>query len=368
MFQLETLWHLAYVATLLLPGAVFLCLGFRRRRGAAAFSVFFLGMLLLIAAASELVMDVAFRGGYVSRMAERVGRKMDSPAYDPRIIATEEAESGGVYWYGKETAGNIARAEKKKLKTILFLGDSITFGVHVPRDETFAGRLERAVNRGLSSPEWQSVNIAMPAYSTRDMRFVFDKFGGLLKPKIVIMSFFYDDASPYRMYNGYLFSDFVYRCGDRLCIDALPVPAGLNRVLFFSSNAYQCASYIAMKRKEQSIVLLKGKLGAWDRELGEIQKQCESIDARLLVLVFPWLGGEAPNYYESEKDRVLREYAEGRFKGRKIRYVEVKAFLAGEDYGKLRLDEAHYNAAGHALIAGNLEKYLREAGWLDPSK
>ncbi len=65
---------------------------------------------------------------------------------------------------------NPARAEEKKPEAILFLGDSVTFGVGVPEEKTFVGMFRH------SAPEITVYNSAVVGFSIPDYQRVVDNF------------------------------------------------------------------------------------------------------------------------------------------------------------------------------------------------
>ena len=73
---------------------------------------------------------------------------------------------------------------------ILVLGDSFTFGVGVPMEDTYPKVLEKMLNAHKSSIRYEVINTGVPGYNTDQEYYYFVKEGISLEPDLVIVGFF----------------------------------------------------------------------------------------------------------------------------------------------------------------------------------
>ena len=79
---------------------------------------------------------------------------------------------------------------------ILMLGDSVTFGWGVRIEETPSKLLEDLLNSGLASPRYEVINSGVGNYNTAmEVAYFLDR-GQALKPDIVVLNYFINDAEP----------------------------------------------------------------------------------------------------------------------------------------------------------------------------
>ncbi|MGD2159201.1 MAG: SGNH/GDSL hydrolase family protein [Anaerolineales bacterium] len=78
--------------------------------------------------------------------------------------------------------------KKPDQKRVLLLGDSITAGMQVPLEKTFAKILEQRLNRDEDVLKWEVVNAAVNAYGTDNELIFYRQEGVKYQPDIVILS------------------------------------------------------------------------------------------------------------------------------------------------------------------------------------
>lgn len=79
---------------------------------------------------------------------------------------------------------------------VVMLGDSVTFGWGVRDADTPSKLLESALNTGLARPAWEVMNTGVGNYNTAmEVAWFFDH-GPQLKPDIVVLNYFINDAEP----------------------------------------------------------------------------------------------------------------------------------------------------------------------------
>jgi len=245
---------------------------------------------------------------------------------------------------------------------ILSLGESTTFGIRLPYDETYSARLEAALG-GLSNRPVRVVNAGVPGYSLFQ-GVTYLKYRGIgLEPNAVIVYFGYNDFLP-----------VAYR-RDRDVAAGWPGGGASDRELFESRSALSFRSiYAVAEHSNLARYLLFGgqsdravvadnsrpRVPGRDRRqlLTELRDFSDEHGLRLAIVI-PW-------YREFEDHApLLREFAAAR----KVLVVDLPRELESlprprPDYF---VDSIHPSSEGHELIAGVLADQLVHAWGLDGS-
>lgn len=82
---------------------------------------------------------------------------------------------------------------------IVFLGDSITFGMGVNDEETFPARLESLLQERLGDDVIECVNLGVPEYNLHQIAILAAEALPALRPDVVVVNVAIDDAEPERM-------------------------------------------------------------------------------------------------------------------------------------------------------------------------
>ena len=72
---------------------------------------------------------------------------------------------------------------------ILWLGDSLVFGIGVNNDQTMPAVLERLANEGAADKHYQVLNMGVPSYNTEQELIQFETLGMQLQPDAVLLLF-----------------------------------------------------------------------------------------------------------------------------------------------------------------------------------
>jgi hypothetical protein len=83
----------------------------------------------------------------------------------------------------------VAAARKPGIRArILFLGDSFTYSIGTESKGSFSARI------AAQSPDVEVINAACTGYGPREELAVLDKLGGVIKPDVAVVSFFWNDV------------------------------------------------------------------------------------------------------------------------------------------------------------------------------
>ena len=89
---------------------------------------------------------------------------------------------------------DVARTKPPGTFRVLGLGDSFTFGVGVPDEQTFLRRLESSLREAPDSTAFEVLNAGVQGYNTRDEVTVFEQRWIHLQPDLVVLTFYLNDA------------------------------------------------------------------------------------------------------------------------------------------------------------------------------
>jgi lysophospholipase L1-like esterase len=232
--------------------------------------------------------------------------------------------------------------------TIVGLGDSIMYGVGQTREETYLEQTRRAL-AGRTERHVEILNLAVPGYNTMQENAVFKEIDGQLKPDLVIVHYWVDDAHQYTVIAGHVV-DFGNVSDDGRAVGhTLPLPPLLSDFLLVHSRLYDLLTQaaVAYRRTDQP--------DDWSRvsaPLADIQTRAGP--GHLLVLASPDLSGAQPQP-NNDLPR-LREL--GAARGFDV--VDVSSWLPGVTSQQVGQDACHFNAEGHRLVGERLADFLLE--------
>ena len=241
-----------------------------------------------------------------------------------------------------------AAADRDGFK-IVALGDSILYGVSLAKDETY---LEQA-RHVLASRTRRTVdilNLAVPGYNTMQEAVAYKEIENQIRPNVVIVHYWVDDAHQYRVVGGYVVDvGSISEEGGRLVVRAIPLPSRLNDLLLVHSRLYDMLNQVVVAMHHTDLP------EDWTRvsgPLADLQERTERAGGRLLVLASPELTDTTPKPV-ADLDR-LQEFAASRG----IEVIDVAQWVAGVSSKAIAMDACHFNAAGHRIIGEHLADYL----------
>lgn len=278
-----------------------------------------------------------------------------NPGYG-RFLPLGEAPTrtvnGVVLWQDREpraSADDVARvAADVDAFTVVGLGDSIMYGVGQTPAQTYLETARRRLaERG--APPVEILNLAVPGYNTLQEDAVYQEIGDRLRPDLVLLHYWSDDARLYRVVGGYVVDVGDMSPDGRLVVRALPLPPALNDVLLVHSVLYQMLTQAVIEWDRRAVA------ADWSRvatPLLAINERVRRGGGRLVVLASPPLDGAAAR--PNDDLPALRRL--GAAHGFAV--IDGSEWLAGSAAADVRMDGCHLNAEGHRLVGERLADYL----------
>ena len=259
----------------------------------------------------------------------------------PNITKRLEGEIAGSrqisFFVSTDKHGHRRTAElSSAAHTVLFLGDSCTFGVGVDDDQTFASLLQDRL------PATRCLNAGVPGYSAFQGRRLLESVSNTDPPNVVVVSFLFNDNSQW---------DQLSDSEHAAVLDS--VAARLARHSRFA------AAFSTLKGQRVTAADKARRPRLTDEEyfdeLEKIVERCGQLGSRTIFLIWPQRR-QMPSGAAITKQDVMRYVA----KQHGIPVVDlVPAFQQNGDV-ELFVDVVHANAAGHQLVAKAIEPVLRE--------
>ncbi|MEQ8733662.1 MAG: SGNH/GDSL hydrolase family protein [Rhodospirillaceae bacterium] len=155
-------------------------------------------MALLFEGACRLIVDTGMHYHLeMWKYAVQLKEVAEDPAIGHRHKAGRQAKLMGVEVAINEDGHRdspVSQMNNTAAK-ILMLGDSITFGWGVPQDETVSARLEPMLTQRIGKPV-NVLNTGVGNYNTAMEVAWFERYGLALKPDVVVLNVFINDAEP----------------------------------------------------------------------------------------------------------------------------------------------------------------------------
>lgn len=285
-------------------------------------------------------------------------------------------------------------AKPAGITRIALLGDSATEGMQVPLTKTYARRLEALLNEGSAQPKYEVINFGASSYSTVQQILQYQLQAAQYKPDIVVLMYNRGDSlenvfvpgpaaaaqpRPYAYLDGHgnlQFDHMVLKaCDFKLRPD--PVMSFLRRNsriygvfseanLALSINEHDYRKFTALLTNIQSkIPFLDAKVKVYNKPypaqdglkvtdalIQELNKEVTAAGGRFVLVLFPNNVGD-PDFTRQES--YFRKMAEAKH----IDFIDLtRPFMNTTQYGHLFL-EYHFSAAGHRLVAEQLNSLIR---------
>jgi len=234
---------------------------------------------------------------------------------------------------------------------IIGLGDSILYGVLQPKEGTYLEQVRHALASRMKR-RVEILNMAVPGYNTRQEDAVFKEVEDQIKPNLVLVHYWEDDAHQYRAVGGYVVDvGNISEEEGHVVVRALPLPPLLSDFLLVHSRFYDLLTQAVLGYHRTRTV----GADSWtnvSEPLADIQERAQRAGGRLLVLASPELNGPAPTP-NGDLPRLQQLAASQGFE-----VIDVSEWLRGTNTSDIALDGCHFNAKGHAIIGEHLADYL----------
>lgn len=244
-----------------------------------------------------------------------------------------------------------ALAEDDRRWRVAVLGDSMTFGDSVEREDTFCHQMEAMLN-GRVPGGAVTINMGKPGTVPREQLDLYTRVRGAIRPDVVLHVVYPNDLDV----DSYGALKRIYRIRD----DALYV-GEWSYVLRFMEK--QVRYWVAWN---QTIDYFRGGRDAVERERAwsEFQRYVRGVRAAVLesgadyvLVLFPWLF-RLDDYLLSDVHDRMRRFAADMG----VPYLDLLEAFAGRDAESLRVSLAneHPNREGHRIAAERLTRFLLE--------
>ncbi|MDX2166785.1 MAG: SGNH/GDSL hydrolase family protein [Deltaproteobacteria bacterium] len=238
-------------------------------------------------------------------------------------------------------------AQRADTFTVVGLGDSIMYGIELPKSDTYLEQARDILQRRLEQPV-EMINLAVRGYNTAQEDAV-KELAPQLQPDFVIVHWWGDDARRYRVVGNHVMDFGDVGPDGHVAGQALPIPAWLSERLLMYSRLYALLTQLLVARHQQS------QPYDWayvETALADIHNRAQRSGAKMVILASPSLSGPTPE--------ALPELVELRRFGTAhgIDVIDLSEWFSGVPATEVALDSCHFNAKGHAIIAARLAEYM----------
>jgi lysophospholipase L1-like esterase len=327
--------------------------------------------------------------GYAPRSDLRSGRELFlRPSTDPDVKYELTPGISGEVWDTNVSVNSDGfrgpeLRKKGPWNRIVLLGDSITFGNHLPIEQTYAAKLQALLeseDRG-----FEVINLALGGYDILQEVALLELRGIALQPNLVVVGYCLNDigvASPNMEYMEHLLrrhSNPLFR--SRLIeftADRLDHRRQLNWLESMNSEKRFEKDYRGRidrpESDEAEVLALANGLpdsfpGPWYRDLNKLGRlryslrRLSSLADRngfsAVVMIIPFLTGERDTYpFEA-----IHHYVGWESRQAGLEVLDLADDLLRSDIDELKIfpkDQVHPNGTGHEIIARKLHSYIRQ--------
>ena len=240
--------------------------------------------------------------------------------------------------------GEVVRGPRKDVCRILYLGDSVTFGWQVSQEHRYSDVLERMLVSVYPSRQFETINLALPGYSSFQALRTFETLGRDLEPDIVVACVGAND-----------------RCSGRAGSDAA-VAQRIAATGWMRSSLEHLRVYRLLRIPVKSVAGWSWRRRAEPRvppatyaqNLKSLACGCREVGATLVVLG-PLRARRLGNAVARKADS-YREAATRVAQDESVRYVSCASMteFSLTPNSHLFLDLNHPDRSGHILVAAHL--------------
>ena len=310
--------------------------------------------LLLGAGLLETVFRFAVPGGYLGRPPMRV---------TPSDVSAEKLPDGQAYWEfgpgdGFEPDGFRGPNATRALDDVkmVVLGDSITYGVFVEREEAFVYLLYQELTarcKGLSL-----YDLATPGYSTLQERIALERRGVAVGPDLILLGVYSNDIAQYTVLGSSAYDVRVRDMEGIPTFKLLPLPESLNAMLLANSVFYQFVTLRGLSVMDEITDRGTGQVTASLAEMERIRLLSATHGAKLVVILFPELDQELTGPEDARVEfyyRQVRSWAQAH----SLSLLDLREPLSRYPLDSIRIDSCcHYSPAGHEAVYRTILQHL----------
>lgn len=310
----------------------------------------------------------------------------------------------GLFYHAKKykvTTNSMGLREKElplkkgnKIYRLLFLGDSITFGLGVEVDATFVRIIENLLNTSSYDKGFETVNAGISGASSIQEISLLKKTGIKYQPDIVVLDFYLNDILIPETYDTKTNQEINQQWKDFLKYE-IPIP-------FKKFFATKSELYKILIRSYRDLLLRMGlvatPLSAWwtpafvnrkdwqkdkkvfyelmnqpnmekaygsvsepayydnfRKHIREIKELGKTEKFKLIIVCFPIYFQVATEFLENEPQQRLAKVAQEE----NISFFDILPFLRAEKEKNFYLDFCHLNEEGHKFVAEKIYEFLK---------
>ena len=260
---------------------------------------------------------------------------------------------------------------------VLAIGDSVTMGHGVRRDETFSHQLEGMLQGRLQGyTSVQVINAGVQGYSTREELAALRQ-AMVLQPDLVLLGFCMNDVTgPYVLWTERGGTGIDYHGVQQI---ANPVLSYLAHETGYGRMVQRVITRAKRGRARQlrarySVRLMTERMlrdakfeEAWNCTLNDLEQlyaYAARYDLKLLLLVFPYRFQVTHDSKRSPQELLQRNAAENSVSS--INFTQIFEYLILEQQSRIDryfLDSSHLTAEGHRVVASRIRNFLLSS-WL----
>lgn len=228
------------------------------------------------------------------------------------------------------------------VKRVMMLGDSVTFGWGVRDEDTPSKLLESALNKNAPRPAYEVINTGVGNYNTvMEVEWFFDH-GRQLKPEIVVLNYFINDAEPVPVRKDAGWAERSYAA-----------------VMFYSAVDKADRQYFGKSDwKEYYSNLYRVDAPGWraaQKAVGKLAQWCRENNVPLVIANYPELHALSPYPFQPVTDAVAQLAA-----ANGADFVDLKPSVVGLQPESLWVSptDAHPNRKANLRFAATLQPVI----------
>jgi len=250
-------------------------------------------------------------------------------------------------WCKINSIGIRGDAPLKNKSQIIFLGDSVVFGIGVNDKSTLPKALEEAIHES----KYQVLNLGVPGYNTEQYYLFLREKLKFLNPKMIIIGCTLNDDSPSlimkikdneRKYYVISYPDIYHYIKIDPEIDQWLLK---NSIIFRRLNLLLAKKNISISNSYLYNIDKSSQIMAFEK----LKKEADALRIPIFAVIFPMFDSPWEKYkYYAQHERLKKI-----LKKTNIPFYDMLDDLKSYDIKKIRIDDVHFSSNG-TKIAGKL--------------